>query len=471
MNRNSYKIPFLFVLLSVFFTACASPTIRDSIDIRPIISPGVSTDLGITDVYMIGGMGADWAQKIICSQDGSYILFGETIKSFGESTDFLAVRVSSDNRIIWAKTYGGPHKDSLSDAISTLDGGYLMLGSSQSLFFTPLPGHKTERPFLVKISQTGDPQWALTLERIKGSLFTMLTDVLQTKDGGYILAGQVRIETAKDTFKWNTAIAKLTQNGEPLWACRYDQGIDDIGRSVEELPDGSLIIMGFTLKDQSLKDSFFILKTDSTGLPIWAKSYSSTNSLYALSSLLLKNDGLLIVGRVDMSTEDADFFSAKVTLSGDIIWSKAYGSPTVDQPISVAMSSFYEYIITGRSGNVEKGLQDGVAIIIGTDGKLKTSSLIGGPLNDDLRSASFLQKGKYCIALSTESFHATYSDILTALWTPKNSHASSAFSETGLIVEKTDIGMRKFLVNYRHVPLSIRHNLDVKILSAESKTE
>jgi hypothetical protein len=439
MNRQFYKTAFLNILMALALAACASPTIRDNIEIRPIISKEVSPDFGLSDVYMIGGLGGDWAQDIFCSPDGSYILFGQTHKSFGESTDFLAVRVSSDHRIIWAKTYGGPHKDSLERAISTLDGGYLMLGSSQSLFFTPLPGNKLARPFLVKISQHGAPQWAITLDGMQGRRGTLLTifhGVLQTKDGGYVLAGQVRIETGKDTFKWNTAMVKLTQNGEPLWAYSYDQGINDIGESVKELPDGSLIIVGFTLKTNRAKDSFFMLKTDSTGLPLWAKLYSSTNSLYATSSLLLRNDDLLIVGRVDRSPEDEDFFSAKATSSGDIIWSKAYGSPTVDQPISVAKGSFDEYIITGRSGNVEEGQQDGVAVIIGNDGKLKTSSFIGRPLNDDLRSASFLQEGKYCIALCTENFNATHSDILTAVWSPNNSHANSAFSEMGLIIEQ-----------------------------------
>jgi hypothetical protein len=471
MNRHFYNTAFLNILVALALTACASPTIRDNINIRPIISKEVSPDFGINDAYMIGGLGRDWAQDIFCSPDGSYLLFGETHKSFGESTDFLAVRVSSDHRIVWAKTYGGPHKDSLERAISTRDGGYLMLGSSQSLFFTPLPGNKAARPLLVKISQHGAPQWAITLDGIKGTLFTILSDVQQTKDGGYVLAGQVRIETGNNSFKWNTAIVKLTQNGEPLWAYSYDQRIDDIGKSVKELADGSLIIMGFTLKDNKATNSFFMLNTDATGLPLWAKSYSSTDSLSALSSLLLRNDDLLIIGRVDRSPEDTDFFSAKTTSSGGIIWSKAYGSPSVDQPIFVAKGSFGEYIITGRSGNVKEGQQDGVAIIIDNEGKLKTSSFIGGPLNDELRSAFFLQEGKYCIALSTESFNATYVDILTAVWSPNNSHVRSAFSEMGLIIEKTDFAMKKSPVIYTHRPLSIRDNLVVKELSPESKAK
>ena len=471
MNYKFHKNVFIHILVGMILTACATPSIRNNIDIRSIISPEVSPDLGITDVYMVGGNGADWAENIICSQDGSHILFGETIKSFGESTDFLVVKVSFDHRIIWARTYGGPHKDSLWDVISTLDGGHLMLGSSQSLFFTLLPGHKSERPFLVKISQSGDPQWAITLDKTKGSSIALLTDVFQTKDGGYVLAGQAMVETSKDTFQWNTVIVKLTQKGEPLWAYRYDQGIDDIGRSIEELPDSSLFIVGYTIKENNSKNSFFILKADANGLPLWAKSYSSLNNLYALSSLLLKNGNLLIVGRIDRSTEDTDFFSAKATLSGDITWSKAYGSPTIDKPISIAESPSDEYIIVGSSGNVKKRLQDGVAIIIGNDGKLKSSSFIGGPLNDQLRGVTILQDGKYRIALSTASFQATYSDILTAVWKPTISQSSSAFSEMSLAIEKTNIKMKKLPVNYKHVPLSIKHDLNVKKLSTETKTE
>jgi len=471
MNYESYKITFLSILTGILLTACASPTIRKNIDIRSFAYPEVSSAVDITDAYMIGGNGADWAEKIICSQDSSYILFGETIKSFGESTDFLAVKVSSDHKILWAKTYGGPHKDLLHDVIPTIDRGYLMLGSSQSLFFTPLPGNKAARPFLVKTTRSGDPQWAITLEGIEGSLFTILTGVMQAQDGGYLLTGQSMIATSKDTFKWNTAMVKLTQNGEPLWAYCYDEGINDIGKSIAELPDGSLFICGYTLKDDDSNNDFIIIKTDANGRPLWAKSYYSDNNLYTSSLLLLENDGLLVMGGVNRSTENTDFFAAKVTFTGEINWSNAYGSPTIDQPVSMIKNHSDEYIITGRSGNADKGFQDGVAIIIDKNGNLKTSSFIGGSLNDDLRSASILPDGKYCIALSTSSFQATYVDILTAIWTPIATKLSTVFSETRLALQDRKIDVKIIPVNYRYVPLSVKHNLDVKQLSTETKKE
>jgi hypothetical protein len=137
----------------------------------------------------------------------------------------------------------------------------------------------------------------------------------------------------------------------------------------------------------------------------------------------------------------------------------------------LAKGSPGEYIVVGRSGNVKEGLQDGVAIIIGNDGKIKNSAIIGGTANDELRSASLMQQGKYRIALSTESFNATYVDIWTAVWSPDNSQARPAFSEMNLVFEKTDIAMERIPVIYSHRPLSTRGNLAVKDLFTDSKTK
>src|SRR5262249_60379804 len=108
---------------------------------------------------------SDWARKISCTPQGCAI-FGHTIKSFGETTDYFAMMESPQGEILWARTYGGTHRDQLRAASAAAD-GYLMAGSSQSLFFTALKvinPNRPPRPFLLRIDEAGNPRWAATFD-------------------------------------------------------------------------------------------------------------------------------------------------------------------------------------------------------------------------------------------------------------------------------------------------------------------
>lgn len=186
----------------LILAGCAT-SITSRINITPVDVGKTAAD-GISDVSLIGGPGFDAADTILCAQDGSCAIFGTTHKSFGETTDYFAAMQSPEKSLLWARTYGGTHLDELKTTIATADSGYLMLGESYSLFFTPLkainPSRPVARPLLIKIDASGERKSSY-IQR-------------HTNEGWWICTRRVEVGTGqgKDAARYGYCLGKVIQS-------------------------------------------------------------------------------------------------------------------------------------------------------------------------------------------------------------------------------------------------------------------
>lgn len=79
-----------------------------------------------------GGNDRDTPSQIIQTKDGGYLVIGDT-ESFGAGKeDFWALKLNSEGSIEWNKTYGGEGYDEPGYIIETDDGGYAIVGHTTS---------------------------------------------------------------------------------------------------------------------------------------------------------------------------------------------------------------------------------------------------------------------------------------------------------------------------------------------------
>jgi len=79
-----------------------------------------------------GGAGWDRALSVVQTFDGGYALGGFT-DSFGAGDwDAWLIKTDEDGNMEWNQTYGGPSDDLGLCPVQTLDGGYALLGSTES---------------------------------------------------------------------------------------------------------------------------------------------------------------------------------------------------------------------------------------------------------------------------------------------------------------------------------------------------
>ena len=138
-----------------------------------------------------GGTGYEVAYSVQQTDDGGYIVAGETKPSVAAYADFYLVKTNSSGDQLWTRTYGGSNRDWAHSVQQTADGGYIVAGMSQSF------GENWGQFYLVKANSQGDSLWSCTYGGID---WDEAYSVQQTDDGGYIVAGWC-VSNAAGTFK------------------------------------------------------------------------------------------------------------------------------------------------------------------------------------------------------------------------------------------------------------------------------
>ena len=133
-----------------------------------------------------GGEGDDNGWTVL-EVAGGYVLGGFT-DSFGEGeNDFYLIRTDSAGEEQWSRTYGGAGNDRCWSLIQTADGGFLLAGETTSAC-------AGERDcWVVRTDADGEELWSRTYGGPKGD---RAFSVVAAKDGGFVLAGQTFSEGA-----------------------------------------------------------------------------------------------------------------------------------------------------------------------------------------------------------------------------------------------------------------------------------
>ncbi|MFI5171179.1 MAG: MopE-related protein, partial [Chitinophagales bacterium] len=174
----------------------------------------------------------------------------EPIVGLTSEFDYWVIKLNASGSIVWQNTIGGNTGDNLNSIQQTIDGGYILGGYSDS----GISGDKTEAAigyhdyWVVKLSTIGNIQWQNT---IGGYSDDWLYSIEQTIDGGYILGGTSNSGTSPD--KTDPAIGvsdywvvKLNSIGGVEWDNSIGcNGYDDLF-SIEQTIDNGFILGGYS---------------------------------------------------------------------------------------------------------------------------------------------------------------------------------------------------------------------------------
>jgi len=261
------------------------------------------------------------------TKDNGFILGGiSSSDSGGDKTqacwggfDYWMVKIDSNGNKMWDKRLGGTNEELLWCLQITADGGYILGGYSHS----GISGDKTQDNWdisestadywIVKTDSLGNKQWD---KRYGGTDDDELTDLIQTRDGGYILVGGSASDSSGDKTQNNWApgnynywIVKTDSAGNQLWDKRFGGNAEDEAISVVETPDDGFVIGGISNsnisgdKTQNTQggDDYWIIKIDSLGNKLWDKDYGGTRN-DDLSNLVITSDGgILLAGNSESS--------------------------------------------------------------------------------------------------------------------------------------------------------------------------
>lgn len=284
---------------------------------------------------MYGGSGYDWARAVRQTSDGGYIVIGGTESSGNGLADIWIFKTSNIGIISWQRTVGSADGDSGNDIIQTSDGGYIATGFQTGDLNT------NENACLVKLDGSGSVQWIHTYS--VGDNNDHGYSVAQTTDGGYLLAGD-----NDNLIVIGALLIKTDASGNVQWANIYGGSEDHWINSVTALPTGGSVIAGATLF-QSVSYNAWLAVLNPNGTQVWSNSYSGAGTDVCLWACTTSDGGYAMSGRSNSFSADYDAFLIKTDSSGGPEWSRRYGGTANEAANQVIQSSNTGYALAASS--------------------------------------------------------------------------------------------------------------------------
>ena len=337
-----------------------------------------TTSASLDAVITLGGSLNDSGQSITNTSDGGYAILGHTqsidgdiIDKTEENFDYWILKYDAQDQLQWQKTFGGSDNDRGRSLIQTQDGGYALIGSSASNDGDATTNNGAQDYWLVKLDATGNISW----EKSFGFLGNDIgISVMQTNDQGYILSGILDVTASGG--QGNTSRASQRHAGGDYW----------------------------------------ILKLNSSGNLEWSH-YFGGNFTDTPEGIVQTNDnGYIIAGGSDSEDTDIsnnigsyDFWIVKIDASGNLVWEKSFGGTEIDEAKGIVKSNDGNFVIAGetRSNSIDVTSNNGAAdlwlIKIDNDGNLLWEKNLGGSSFDVARSISTTQDNGFLLVGSSRS--------------------------------------------------------------------
>lgn len=233
----------------------------------------------------VGGTNADAFNSISFSSGlndrlpgGNILAAGNTLSFGAGGYDMYVVKMDTSGSLIWNKTYGGTGFEYAISVVHSSDGGYAIGGSTNSF------GQGNYDMFIVKTDTGGALQWSKT---IGGPGFDDARAMIQTTDGGYILAGGT---TNYGAGGYDFYIVKLSSNGTLQWTRTAGGSGDEVAQSIAQTSDGGYIVAGFTNSFGAGLYDIYVVKLDAGGTYQWSKT-AGGDSLDGAFSIIKTMDG------------------------------------------------------------------------------------------------------------------------------------------------------------------------------------
>ena len=300
-----------------------------------VLSFASRLDATISFERVYGGTNNDYGHSVQLTQDGGYIMVGET-ESFGVGDyDVYVIKTNANGDTIWTKTYGGAGYDCGQSVQQTEDGGYIIIG------FTDSFGSGLFDFYLIKTDADGNTTWTKTYGTTD---FDCGYSVQQTQDGGYIVVGV----THSGNTHWDVYLIKTDTDGNAIWAKTYSGTDDDWAYSVQQTQDSGYVIAGFTGSSGAGWFDVYLIKTDPDGVISWTKTYGGAQDDVGRSVQQTQDGGYIVAGwTLSFGTGAADVYLIKTDDDGIISWTKTYGGIQSDEGHSVRQTQDNGYIIGG----------------------------------------------------------------------------------------------------------------------------
>jgi hypothetical protein len=294
--------------------------------------------------------------------DGRLTLGASHLTSAGAQDGFVA-RFSSNGTPMWSKRFGGTSADRVAAVTIGDDGTAYVAGdfSAAAAFGAEtLTAVGSSDGFVAAIDADGSIRW---VTRIPSRGYASVSAIGLSTRGQIAVAGYFSGSLQSGDRALNSAgahdvfVATFDPTGKIAWARRAGGSGADLARAVAVGPAGEIAIagsfgdeadvLGLPLVSSSADDSAFVAMLTARGEPMWARGFGGAGIDIA-HALAFGDDGQLYVAgsffdRIAFDDRHAleagngpDAFIARLTRTGDHVWSARIGGSGADRGLAIA---------------------------------------------------------------------------------------------------------------------------------------
>ena len=336
-----------------------------------IVGESRSTDFGETGVCLLkidsNGdeewmqiFGFEWSgntnigvgHSVIQTDDGGFIVTGATTtRYYNFNHDLLLLKVTSDGSEEW-RTVIEPNDNGSSSSRNGV--GYsIKQASSGGYIISGSYYHYNlgDKAWLLKVDINGNVEWENTFD-VQGTDNradnNILYDVINANGGGYIAVGQIDRNNEQEKV-W---LVKVDENGVEVWNKDLEEYHNNAGYSLSESTDGGYVI-GAVLGYQT-----GIIKVDENGNEIYSSQFNTGEQVEKVCSIEETSDNGFII--FSENTHQRQLNLLKTNTSGQMVWLKQFGDDEVSTEIGGGASQTTDggFIITGGTTRFNNGDYD-----------------------------------------------------------------------------------------------------------------
>ncbi len=374
--------------------------------------------------------------------DDGYILagFSSSLENDGDVTaanegigDFWILKTNSLGDKMWDARFGGDGLDRANSVIQTTDGGYLVGGTSGS----GISGQKLSANrglddyWVVKTDAIGNMEWEATYG---GSDLEILSSVIQTADGGYLLGGLSLSGIGGEKSEPNLGgfdhwLVKISPLGIVEWDKTLGGSEEERLNVMQMAPDGHFLLGGSTQSDAGddisdpslgIKDMWFVKASSVDGSIIWQHRYGGSEVEEMIAFQQTIDGGFFLAGgsnsdisgsKSENSRGGLDMWGIKIDALGTKEWDVTFGGSELDNCYGLKQNSAGYYLLGGFSGSGVEGEKsepnlggwDYWMVYMDESGNKIWDRTIGGSENDVMFNLFQNQTGGYILAGASSS--------------------------------------------------------------------
>tara|TARA_R110002074_G_scaffold149035_8_gene301368 strand:- start:1242 stop:2585 length:1344 start_codon:yes stop_codon:yes gene_type:complete len=354
-----------------------------------------------------------------CAKEEAEIAFNSLNTEFKGELDFI-------------KNFGGSGNESAQAIVKTTDGGFAILGYTESINGDISTKTEEENDYwLLKFDENSNLQWNKTYGGSKDDIGQSLA---QTSDGGFILTGYSMSsdgDASKNEGFHDNWILKLDAQGNLEWQSSYGFSGHDHSYDILEASQGGYFFTGFlditsaradgnTEKGNSMTShgvgEFWGTKIDEEGSVQWRGYFGGTNNDRAHGVVQTNDGGFVMAGFTESDDFDIsntngsyDFWVVKVDTFGNLIWEQSFGGEGIEVSYDIAKTTDNGFVVVGNTfstnGDIllNHGESDMWMIKLDEEGNLIWEQTYGGSQFDLAQAVVQSKDGGFLITGNSKS--------------------------------------------------------------------